>query len=509
MSARPPPRGRRRGRAPRRPTRSAAAAPPPPRPCRPARAGGSRPTAGRAPRAPRRCDGALEVGLELGEVLPCRRRPAPPGLRARSARRRSGSPWVSEASTNPPLRPLAPQPAVSASRTTTSRSGCSRLASSAAHKPVKPPPTIARSASAGPSRGAASAGRGRSSQNGVGRRRAAGRQRTLPEAPGDISFDTAALVFGGLLIFGALASGRSGPAQLPVADRAVRARRLPAGGGRPRGARFDPGSGFVGRSRSVALIVILFRDGLEVEAEMLQTPGGSRCASSSSPCRSRAGIVACASRSSTDLSWTEAFLLGALLSPTDPVLSSSVVTNPRVPRVVRHSLNLESGLNDGLALPAVLASAPRSARASPTSRGGSSCFRTSVLGFAFGGRVRAGPRRAAPAGKRSSRRRSPRRTSRSLYALGVAFATYGVTVAEPHGNGFIAVFVCAITLGIRRPDIPLVLRAALRGHRRDGQARDLRRVRLAADDRHPVRGRLAAVGDRRRHAPARAHHRGL
>ena len=47
--------------------------------------------------------------------------------------------------------------------------------------------------------------------------------------------------------------------------------------------------------------------------------------------------------------------MGALLSPTDPVLSSSVVTNPRVPRVIRHTLNLESGLNDGLALPAVLA----------------------------------------------------------------------------------------------------------------------------------------------------------
>ena len=37
------------------------------------------------------------------------------------------------------------------------------------------------------------------------------------------------------------------------------------------------------------------------------------------------------------------------------MLSSSVVNNPRVPRVIRHSLNLESGLNDGLALPAVLA----------------------------------------------------------------------------------------------------------------------------------------------------------
>ena len=66
-------------------------------------------------------------------------------------------------------------------------------------------------------------------------------------------------------------------------------------------------------------------------------------------------IVAVGAHTLTSLSWTESFLLGALLSPTDPVLSSSVVTNPRVPRLIRHSLNLESGLNDGLALPAVLA----------------------------------------------------------------------------------------------------------------------------------------------------------
>jgi NhaP-type Na+/H+ or K+/H+ antiporter len=42
---------------------------------------------------------------------------------------------------------------------------------------------------------------------------------------------------------------------------------------------------------------------------------------------------------------------------------------------------------------------------------------------------------------------------KSLYALGVAFGSYGIAVAEPHGNGFIAVFVCAITLGTMRPDI--------------------------------------------------------
>jgi hypothetical protein len=47
-------------------------------------------------------------------------------------------------------------------------------------------------------------------------------------------------------------------------------------------------------------------------------------------------------------------LLGAVLAPTDPVVTSTVVTSARVPAAVRHVLNLESGLNDGLALPFVL-----------------------------------------------------------------------------------------------------------------------------------------------------------
>jgi NhaP-type Na+/H+ or K+/H+ antiporter len=42
---------------------------------------------------------------------------------------------------------------------------------------------------------------------------------------------------------------------------------------------------------------------------------------------------------------------------------------------------------------------------------------------------------------------------KSLYALGLAFATYGLAVLPPEGNGFIAVFVAAIALGIWRPDI--------------------------------------------------------
>lgn len=54
------------------------------------------------------------------------------------------------------------------------------------------------------------------------------------------------------------------------------------------------------------------------------------------------------------LPWVEAFLVGAVLSPTDPVFASALVGREEVPRRLRHLLNVESGLNDGLALPLVL-----------------------------------------------------------------------------------------------------------------------------------------------------------
>jgi NhaP-type Na+/H+ or K+/H+ antiporter len=154
-----------------------------------------------------------------------------------------------------------------------------------------------------------------------------------------------------------------------------------------------------------------------------------------------AAIVALAAKAFTSLSWTEAFLLGALLSPTDPVLSNAVVTNPRVPRTIRHSLNLESGLNDGLALPPVLA---LSAALAPSVSGFNALtfvLQDIGLGLLFG----------LVLGAIASL--LPIRRQQSLYALGCAFAVYGITVLPPHGNGFIAVYVAAIVLGIRRQDV--------------------------------------------------------
>jgi sodium/hydrogen antiporter len=51
--------------------------------------------------------------------------------------------------------------------------------------------------------------------------------------------------------------------------------------------------------------------------------------------------------------WVAAFLLGAILSPTDAALGSAVVSDRRVPERVRRILGVESGLNDGLATPVV------------------------------------------------------------------------------------------------------------------------------------------------------------
>lgn len=49
-----------------------------------------------------------------------------------------------------------------------------------------------------------------------------------------------------------------------------------------------------------------------------------------------------------------ALLTAAVLTPTDAALGQSVVTSPKLPDYLRQTINVESGLNDGLVLPFVL-----------------------------------------------------------------------------------------------------------------------------------------------------------
>ena len=51
--------------------------------------------------------------------------------------------------------------------------------------------------------------------------------------------------------------------------------------------------------------------------------------------------------------WAAAALVASILAPTDAALGLAVVTNTAVPPRIRRALNVESGLNDGIAAPFV------------------------------------------------------------------------------------------------------------------------------------------------------------
>ena len=245
--------------------------------------------------------------------------------------------------------------------------------------------------------------------------------------------------------------------------------------------------------------MILFRDGLEVDGELLQSHWHLPLRKLAIAMPLTAVIVAALARWLIGLSWTEALLLGALLSPTDPVLSSGVVTDPRVPRVIRHSLNLESGLNDGLALPAVLAFAAALAPGSSGFVWWHFVLQDIGFGLAFGLACGAGGLAAdAARGARAAGPSDPRPPAGALRPR-PGVRDLRLTVLPPHGNGFIAVFVAAIVIGVRRPDLRQHFAERSQEIVEIVKLGDLHRVRLAADAARPVRGRL---GGRRAGASA-------
>src|SRR4051794_40475632 len=245
------------------------------------------------------------------------------------------------------------------------------------------------------------------------------------------SFQTAAATLGGLLVLGALVSGVARRTIVSSAAVFVIAGFLLGSEGLGV-LEFGPQSGFVSDLATVALIVILFRDGLEVEGELLRGHWQVPLRHLVVGMPITAGIVALLAHWLVGLGWSESLLLGALLSPTDPVLSSGVVTDERVPALIRHTLNLESGLNDGLALPAVLTFAA----ALEAGKGDFVWWHFVlqdvglglVFGLLFGVLGSLLMPRGGPWGGEDGRGRQ-----KALYGLGLAFATYGLTVIPPHG----------------------------------------------------------------------------
>ncbi|MEM7480514.1 MAG: cation:proton antiporter [Acidobacteriota bacterium] len=117
---------------------------------------------------------------------------------------------------------------------------------------------------------------------------------------------------------------------------------------------FDYEEGLIHTLAEITLVVVLFTDASRIDLRRLEMERAIpiRLLAIGMPLTIAAGALV--AWWLLDLHFWEAALLAAVLAPTDAALGQAVVTSPRVPERLRQSLNVESGLNDGIALPLVL-----------------------------------------------------------------------------------------------------------------------------------------------------------
>ena len=113
-----------------------------------------------------------------------------------------------------------------------------------------------------------------------------------------------------------------------------------------------PGSPLILIFAEIALVLILFSDAARIDFTTLKGNRSypSRLLAIGLPLTIFAGAVT-AIIFFTDIALPEAALIGAILAPTDAGLGQVIVNSPKVPARIRQALNVESGLNDGGAIP--------------------------------------------------------------------------------------------------------------------------------------------------------------
>ena len=139
-----------------------------------------------------------------------------------------------------------------------------------------------------------------------------------------------------------------------------------------------------------------------------------------------------------------ALLVGAALAPTDAALGAGVMVNPAVPARIRRLLNIESGLNDGIATPVVLVAIAGAATAEhEASLGPGAAVAELALGVLVGVLVGG----AGGFVVNVARRRGWAEGGFAGSAvLALAICAYACSLAV-HGNGFIAAFVGGLGYG--------------------------------------------------------------
>jgi NhaP-type Na+/H+ or K+/H+ antiporter len=144
-------------------------------------------------------------------------------------------------------------------------------------------------------------------------------------------------------------------------------------------------------------------------------------------------------------------LMALVLSPTDAALGQAVIKSHVVPERIRQSVSVESGLNDGIALPPILVCIAALG-------GGSGEHEGAWLGF-IAKQLILGPVVGALVGwlgghliEFVSRRDWMEPTFQRLSSLSLAILAFALAESV-EGNGFIATFCAGLALGARTPEI--------------------------------------------------------
>ena len=199
----------------------------------------------------------------------------------------------------------------------------------------------------------------------------------------------------------------------------------------------------------LTLALVLFADASRVNLRQLRADLGLpvRLLAIGLPLTIGAGTAAALGVLGGTTVWVAA-LIGAIVAPTDAALGASIMADDRVPPGVRRLLNVESGLNDGIATPFVnLFLAGTLAEEAPHTSGLTGAVGDLLGGAAIGvgaGVVGAVLLRQAKAHGWSAP------AFRPLAVLGIALFAWAGAV-EAGTNGFVAAFVAGMAYGAMVP----------------------------------------------------------
>jgi len=208
---------------------------------------------------------------------------------------------------------------------------------------------------------------------------------------------------------------------------------------------FAPSHELVKVLAEITLVLVLFSDASRVRLSDLRADMGLclRLLGIGLPLTIGLGILLALALFNGMSIWL-AVLVGAALAPTDAALGAGVMVNPAVPARIRLLLNIESGLNDGIATPVVLVAIAGAATAEHAASVGPGAAAAElalgvVVGMFVGGAggfvVTVARRRGWAEGDFAG-----------SAVLALAICAYACALAL-HGNGFIAAFVGGLAYG--------------------------------------------------------------